>query len=77
MQYLLLFISGFIIDIIWTLYIKSIANDKYSLGAIYSAGTGLCNLFMIHEFTKDIMNGLPYIAGLFFGTYFSKYLVRK
>lgn len=77
MKYILLFLSGFIIDIIWALYIKAISDDKYLFAAIYSVGTGLCSLFMIHEFIENIYNGMPYLLGLFGGTYSIKYLKLK
>jgi hypothetical protein len=76
MKYFLLFLSGFIIDIIWALYIKTISNNKYFLASIYSVGTGICAMYFTYEIavTKDLLTGIPYLIGLFFGTLFSKYL---
>lgn len=62
---------------IWALYIKSISIDKYFLAAIYSVGIGICSVFMVHEIAKDILNSFPYLFGLFFGTYTSKFLRKK
>ena len=79
MNIFLLFISGFIVDVIWSLYIKSLSDDKYFLAGLHFVGTGICGLFVIYEVssTRDILTGLPYLIGLFFGTYFSKYLRVK
>lgn len=75
MNYIIIFVSGFIIDIIWTLYIKSISREEYLEGAVYSALIGICQLSFIYSFIKnnDIISSILWISGLFLGTFFVKY----
>lgn len=72
--FLLIFLSGFIIDIFWTLYIKSVSENKKLSAAIYSTLQGLCQTFFIFSFVNDFYYAIPWLTGLFSGTYCSFYV---
>jgi len=70
-QLLTLFVAGFLTDVIWALYIRKIANKNKLQGALYSVGTGICAIIFVEGLLTNIYLMIPWLIGLFFGSYFS------
>ena len=68
---LILFLAGTFTDITWALYIRKVAEHKRLSGALYSVGTGLCTVIIIEGIITNIWLFIPWLFGLFVGTYFS------
>jgi hypothetical protein len=78
MNYILVFINGFIFDLLYAIYTKYINVDKYGLAGLASvlimlSGTVVGILVYIE---KQYENLIPYGMGLWAGTYSMKYLKK-
>ena len=69
---ILLFLSGFIVDIVWAFYVRAISENKKMLSSTYSVCIGICSLLFLNITIEHMMLSPIWLIGLFFGTYFSK-----
>lgn len=72
MEIVILFFTGFMVDVTWGLYLKYFNCHKYFFAALVSVGTGICSLTMVHN-TDTLILKVSWLLGLFFGTFIFKY----
>jgi hypothetical protein len=64
-----LFLSGFITDVIWVFYIKYVSEGKLFIGAFFSVATGICTIIFVEGLINSKISMLFWLAGLFLGTW--------
>jgi len=67
--YIVVFLVVFVIDVIWTLYIRALAQNKIIFAAVLSALVYSLSVFSFVEITKDTYLLIPAAIGAFLGTY--------
>ena len=70
-QAILLFIAGFLTDVTWVFYIRYVSAKKRFAAAWWSVGTGICTLVFVEGVVGNVVLGIFWLTGLWFGTYFS------
>ena len=71
-EIILIFLSGFISDVFWTLFIHAAASEKRLLSAIYSSLIGLVSYGFFVSASSGGLYFLIWVLGLRCGTYFAK-----
>jgi len=66
-----MFLTGFVTDVTWALYIKYVGGGNKLKGAFYSVGTGICTVVFVEGTIVSIWLTPFWLIGLFLGTYYS------
>lgn len=76
MEWLIVFINGFIFDLLYGLYQKYMQVDRYKSAGIVSVLLSASGIYVgtLIYINKEFTILVPYWIGLFFGTYSIKYL---
>lgn len=70
-SYLLLFVIGFVVDVLWAVYIRNVSNDNKLTASTYSVLLGITSIIYIKLIVDTWIGGIFYLIGLYFGTYYS------
>ena len=65
----IMFIVGAVTDLIWTPYIRALADKKYFQAGLWSMGTGVCALLLFQGFLVYKATCVFWLLGLFIGTW--------
>lgn len=74
---ILVFFSYVVIDFLWSIYIKTVADHKMFKASVYSALIMLCGGFSVIEYVNNHWLLIPAAIGCFVGTYISKFIKPK
>jgi hypothetical protein len=69
--YIVVFLAVFLMDMVWTLYIRSLAQGKIIKAASLSALVYSISALSFVEIVKDTYLLIPATLGAFLGTYFT------
>jgi hypothetical protein len=67
------FVIDFVVDFAWSMYIKSLANNKSLKAAGWSAFISLAGGITVISYTENNLLLIPAVIGGAIGTYCSKY----
>ena len=75
MKFILIFIAGFVIDLIITKYTKDVANNKIWSATLFSGLITIANFTFLNMILRDsiyesVISILVFAVGNCFGTYF-------
>ena len=77
---LLMLITGFVVDVVWALYVKYIASGNRLRAAMYSIVSGMCTIVFVSGAITSLWLTPFWLIGLGLGTYFStdveKYVIK-
>ena len=69
--YIIVFLAMFVMDMVWTLYIRALAQGKIITAASLSALVYTISALSFVEIVKDTYLLIPAALGAFLGTYFT------
>ena len=76
-EWIITFLSVFVLDVVYTYYLRCIASEKPLQASIWAMGcTGLATLTIIN-YTTDHWLVIPAILGAFCGTYLGMIIRNK
>jgi len=64
-----MFLGGIVTDLVWTPYIRKLADKQYFQAAFWSVGTGICSLVLFQGFLVYKLTCVFWLFGLFIGTW--------
>jgi hypothetical protein len=68
LKYLKVFCLGFLIDIMYVIWILAVASGSVWLASFASVGMAIPGIFGYMAILEDRKMAVPYLLGLFFGT---------
>ena len=68
-DYVFTFLAVFLLDIVYTYYLRAVHEDKAMLAGMWSVGCYILGSMAVINYTSDHMLILPAIAGAFLGTF--------
>ena len=72
---LIMFLVGVVTDLIWTIYIRRLADKEYFQAGFWSMGTGICALLLFQGFLVYKITCIFWLVGLFVGTWKAHILI--
>lgn len=72
-----LFPIGICLDIIWVFWMNAVEKDWPIRAGFWGTATAAVGLFATIDIVHDWKHAVPYLAGLFFGSYAGVLLKRK
>jgi hypothetical protein len=76
-EWVITFLSVFVLDIVYTYYLRCIATEKILAASIWAMGCTLLGTVTIINYTTDHWLVIPAILGAFCGTYLGMIVRNK
>jgi len=72
-----LFFVGVGLDVIWVLWMSAVEKEWPIRAGFWGMATAAVGLFATIEIVHDWQHAVPYLVGLFFGSYIGVFLKKK
>ena len=76
-QYIITFLLVFVTDILYTYYLKAVANDKVLIASFWATACTFCAAVAAISYVEDHYMLIPSLLGAFTGTYVGMKYFKK